>query len=62
MAYGCTSNNKQSAKFVRFVFTSYLILHQIGFNITLLLSVVNLKMKAYLQELIPGAFTVTFFI
>lgn len=41
---------------------SYLVLHTNGVYITLVLSVVNQKMKAYLQELILGTFTVTFFI
>ena len=41
---------------------TYLVLHTNGFYIILVLSVVNQKMKAYLQELILGTFTVTFFI
>lgn len=45
----------------KFVSMLYLILHTNGVYITLL-SVLNQKMKAYLQELILGAFTVTFFI
>lgn len=40
---------------------SYLVLHTNGVYITLVLSVVNQKMKAYLQELILGTFIVTFF-
>lgn len=40
---------------------SYLVLHTNGVYITLVLSVVRQKMKAYLQELILGTFTVTFF-
>ncbi len=41
---------------------SYLVLHTNGVYITLVLSVVNQTMKAYLQELILGTFTVIFFI
>lgn len=39
---------------------SYLALHTNGIYITLVLSAVNQKMKAYLQEFILGTFTVTF--
>lgn len=45
----------------KFVSMSYLVLHTNRVYITLL-SVVNQKMKAYLQELILGTFTVTLFI
>lgn len=45
----------------KFVSMYYLVLHTNGLYIALL-SVLNQKMKAYLQSLILGTFTVTFFI
>lgn len=41
---------------------SYLVLHPNEVYITFVLSVVNQKMKAYLQERILGTFTDPFFI